>query len=152
MSDLSKSTPHSCTTSSRSDPTSPQVHLMSSLLLQSPNSPFQRTTMLTLSITLPLMGFLTHVSTRKTIHVAVGQHGLQFVPNTIVADAGDVVQFNFYNVHSVVQSSFRSPCQPLNGGLYSGIIPSCLDCGASPQRFLHTVETADPIWIYCSSR
>jgi hypothetical protein len=39
----------------------------------------------------------------------------------VVAAVGDKVQFHFFPLnHSVVQSSFDTPCQPTNNGIFSG--------------------------------
>src|SRR5436309_3187036 len=49
-----------------------------------------------------------------THRVAVGLGGLQFQPNNIVAQPGDIVEFGFLaKNHSVAQSSFDEPCKPL---------------------------------------
>lgn len=68
---------------------------------------------------------MTHV-------IAVGdiQGGLKFYPEKLTAKKGDLVQFQFYpKAHSVAQSSFDSPCQPLSSsnssakGFWSGMMP-----------------------------
>lgn len=110
-----------------------------------------RSTMQFLSAIVALISLCTHAST-KTIEVAVGQHSLQYMPSTIVADIGDNIQFNFYGVHSVVQSAFESPCKPLPLGLFGGDISSCLVCDAAPpSAFVHSVIDTNPIWFHCAS-
>lgn len=50
---------------------------------------------------------------------------LIFTPNSIQATEGSVITFNFSGVpgnHTVAQSSFANPCQPLAGGFDSGYI------------------------------
>ena len=67
----------------------------------------------------------------KVFDVNVGndEGALIFEPDTIVASTGDLVNFHFYPFnHSVAQSSFEKPCQPLSGGvgqspLFSGFFP-----------------------------
>ncbi|KAF8144704.1 hypothetical protein K438DRAFT_1992621 [Mycena galopus ATCC 62051] len=56
------------------------------------------------------------------ILVQVGPGGQQtFSPSNITANVGDVVSFTFLTKnHSVTQSSFASPCEPLAGGVNSG--------------------------------
>lgn len=58
--------------------------------------------------------------------VAVGLGGLVYSPSTVQAAIGDTVSFNFHPLdHSVTQSSFAAPCQPLAaGGFDSGFVPS----------------------------
>ena len=91
----------------------------------------------------------------KTYNVDVGKNGnLTFVPDVLRALAGDVINFHFWpNNHSVVQSTFGSPCEPLSGGvgqtpIYSGYVPS--DSGEAPTMFSMPVNNTDPIWLYCS--
>lgn len=76
-----------------------------------------------------------------TVEVTVGP-GLNFSPDTVTAQQGDVVNFKFGSGHNVVSGSFDSPCQP-DGKIYSG----------SPNDgdvFSVTVNGTDPTWIYCS--
>lgn len=83
------------------------------------------------------------------IDVDVGEDGLVFDPSTVTAAAGDTVAFHFYpRDHSVVQSTFDSPCKPMSGGFYSGYIPST--SGEAKSVFVVTVNNTDPIWFYCS--
>lgn len=77
-------------------------------------------------ITLPL-------SLAKIISIGVGQDGLAFNPEVVTADTGDLLQFHYYpKNHSVTQSSFSSPCQPLTGGVYSGFMPETAE-GVGPR-------------------
>ena len=63
-------------------------------------------------------------ATAKTIVVEVGKGGLTFSPDSIKAAVGDVVQFHFNSMHSVVAGDFKKPCTPVaNGGFYSGTLP-----------------------------
>jgi plastocyanin len=57
--------------------------------------------------------------------VNVGQNGrLTFSPDTLAAAVGDKVNFHFFSLnHSVVQSSFNNPCQPIDNGIFSGFMP-----------------------------
>jgi plastocyanin len=61
--------------------------------------------------------------TGVTHTVTAGLGGLRFEPNNIFSQVGDVVEFHFLPAnHSVVQSSFDDPCQPLAAtpGFFSG--------------------------------
>lgn len=56
--------------------------------------------------------------------VAVGQSGLNFVPDSVTASVGSQIRFVFYpKNHSVAQSTFDNPCNPSQNALYSGFIP-----------------------------
>ncbi|KAJ6445476.1 extracellular serine-rich protein [Purpureocillium lavendulum] len=86
----------------------------------------------------------------RVLHVDVGLNGLSFSPNNVTELVGTVVQFGFNpKNHSVVQSSFDKPCQPLAGsGFSSGFIPT-----SSPNsgvQFQITINDTKPIWYYCA--
>lgn len=99
------------------------------------------------------------------IQVTVGADSkLQFNPSNIVAPVGTQVEFSFYpkvcdltwscqagltwiQNHSVIQSSFANPCHPLDGGFFSGFVPT--KNSPSGTTFTITVQNASPIWIYC---
>jgi plastocyanin len=93
-------------------------------------------------------------STTGTTHdVDVGKGGLVFSPDSLTASMGDTIMFHFYpKNHSVVQSSFDSPCVPLSSGntpaIYSGFMPVSGDEGK--MMFTMMVNSTDPIWLYCS--
>ncbi|CAF9930052.1 MAG: hypothetical protein ALECFALPRED_004509 [Alectoria fallacina] len=88
------------------------------------------------------------LSLAKNISISVGEDGLVFNPDTVTADTGDLLQFYFYpKDHSVAQSSFSSPCQPLTGGVYSGFLPETAE---GKTVFQVTVNNTDPIYLYCS--
>jgi hypothetical protein len=57
---------------------------------------------------------------------------LAFTPENTVVAAGDLVEFRFRPAnHSVAQSNFSTPCQPMNSGFFSGFSPmtSAIVCG-----------------------
>ncbi|KAJ0158752.1 putative GPI-anchored cupredoxin [Colletotrichum tanaceti] len=88
------------------------------------------------------------------VHVVkVGDGGLTFDPISLTAAVGDVVEFHFYpRTHSVAQSAFDSPCQPLNGtaaGFFSGHVQ--VASGVSPEVFTVQVTDSDPKWYYCAT-
>lgn len=90
------------------------------------------------------------LASAKTIDVSVGQNGLTFTPNIVVAAPGDKVDFHYFpKNHSVVQSSFAAPCVPIkpDGGIFSGFQPTKAE---SPLVFEVTVNDTTPIWIYCA--
>ncbi|KAI9155108.1 putative GPI-anchored cupredoxin [Paramyrothecium foliicola] len=86
------------------------------------------------------------------VHVVkVGDGGLTFEPAELKAAIGEVVEFHFYpQAHSVAQSSFDAPCQPLNTtGFFSGPVP--VASGVGEQVFSVTIEDEKPLWYYCAT-
>ncbi|KAK2597198.1 hypothetical protein N8I77_013059 [Diaporthe amygdali] len=92
----------------------------------------------------------------KIIPVLVGGTALTFTPNSITANPGDVLQFQFAaRNHTVTQSLPSSPCQPVEGpggaaGVNSGFIP--FDGGASGMvgTFNVPVMNTQPMFLYCA--
>jgi Plastocyanin len=102
--------------------------------------------------------------------VAVGRGGLKFDPETIEAKVGDTITYTFFarvksfteawprvsstltfcQNHSVVESSFAEPCQPLSGGIFSGFVPTESQDEPSRTTFTIFVDDEKPIWLYCS--
>jgi plastocyanin len=80
---------------------------------------FSNSNLLASAALLSLAGAAKHI-------VDVGKNGLAFTPNSTVAAVGDIVEFHYYpKDHSVVQTSFASPCQfNLAKPFFSGFIPS----------------------------
>ncbi|KAJ4408926.1 hypothetical protein N0V82_009581 [Gnomoniopsis sp. IMI 355080] len=110
--------------------------------------PLKQATILTTSAT----------NTTRLIPILVGGSALTFTPNSVVAQPGDVLQFQFgARNHTVTQSAQQSPCQPLanananaGGGVNSGFIP--FDGGASGAvgTFDVPVMNNQPMWLYCA--
>ncbi|EIN08042.1 hypothetical protein PUNSTDRAFT_53336 [Punctularia strigosozonata HHB-11173 SS5] len=84
-------------------------------------------------------------------NVTVGGTGvLKYDPETINASIGDTVLFNFHQKnHTVTQSSFANPCQPLEGGFDSGFVPVGDDVVDNFPVAQLTVTSEDPTWIFC---
>jgi plastocyanin len=93
---------------------------------------------------------LTSYALAQSDHaVAVGQGDIKFVPDTLTAAEGDTVTFTFYpQNHSVAQSAFSTPCEPLGGGIFSDFFPT--SSGAATDTFEITITSTDPLWLYCS--
>jgi len=87
----------------------------------------------------------------KSIDIDVGEDGaLSFKPDTSTANIGDTLEFHFYSGsggHSVVSSTFDSPCVPAPNAFFSGYIKGS-DSG--DDTFIVNVTSTDPIWFYCS--
>lgn len=82
--------------------------------------------------------------------VSVGKDGLVFTPDTITANIGDQITFQFFpKNHSVVQSDFKNPCNPSEAGIFSGFIPSA--DGPANETFAITVKDEKPVWLYCAA-
>lgn len=98
-----------------------------------------------------ILGSLAVLTSAKTIGINVSSkdNTLDFTPASSKAEKGDTVVFTFYpRQHNVVQGSYDKPCQPLDGGFYSGFIPS--SDGAANTTFEIEVKDTQPIWFYCS--
>jgi plastocyanin len=94
-----------------------------------------------------------------TVHVVkVGNANgtLAYSPNNIKANVGDMVQFQFApNNHTVTQSTFAQPCQPIamnmpgTTGFYSGFMPVSAATTTTPTYTI-MINNTTPIWLYCS--
>ncbi|MCJ1247139.1 hypothetical protein MMC30_004350 [Trapelia coarctata] len=92
---------------------------------------------------------VTHV-----VKVSTLNNTLSFVPNSLVAAPGSLVQFQFFPMnHSVVQAAFSNPCMPINSvqpavkGIFSGFMPTN---GVITPIFTILINDTQPIWYYCS--
>ncbi|KAM0271621.1 hypothetical protein ACHAQH_009048 [Verticillium albo-atrum] len=83
--------------------------------------------------------------------VTVGKNGeLKFEPETLHARHGDTITYQFFAAnHSVTQSSFDAPCQPLKDGFFSAFTPTESKTEASSTIWTITVNDTKPIWVYC---
>jgi plastocyanin len=78
--------------------------------------------------------------------------GLHFEPENVVAEIGDLVEVHFLpKNHTIVQSSFDRPCEPLAGGagVFSGFNFATMQ-GESNKTFTFQVKDKNPFWYYCS--
>ncbi|KAF9460462.1 hypothetical protein BDZ94DRAFT_923781 [Collybia nuda] len=78
---------------------------------------------------------------------------LQFIPPFFNATKGTTVTFRFTGApgnHSVTQSSFADPCNPVAGGFDSGNvwIPQT-NVTDTPEWTLTITDETKPIWFYC---
>ncbi|KAK5624523.1 hypothetical protein RRF57_000239 [Xylaria bambusicola] len=100
----------------------------------------------------PAVGTLPLGGLRK-LHIDVGFNGeLMFNPNNVTELVGTVVEFSYNPAnHSIVQSSFDKPCQPIErdgGGFVAPFVPT--KQAPSGVTFEVTLTNADPIWFYCA--
>ncbi|KAF4336801.1 plastocyanin-like domain protein [Fusarium beomiforme] len=92
--------------------------------------------------------------TGVTHSVNAGLGGLRFDPDNVVAEVGDVVEWHFLpKNHTVAQSSFAEPCQPLadGSGFFAGFNFPTKE-GQAPDVFQIVVEDSKPIWYYCAQQ
>ncbi|KAJ7330861.1 hypothetical protein DFH08DRAFT_785989 [Mycena albidolilacea] len=84
------------------------------------------------------------------IIVQVGPEGQQiFSPSNITANVGDVVSFAFLTKnHSVTQSSFASPCEPLAGGVDSGFQSVAADATDIPEFSIAINNASKPLFFF----
>ncbi|KAJ7473109.1 hypothetical protein B0H11DRAFT_2189143 [Mycena galericulata] len=98
------------------------------------------------------------VSAQSVVTVQVGSTAsspggaTQFIPNQIKAANGTIVSFQWTGMpgnHTVTQSSFASPCEPVAGGFDSGWV-FVNKTGATPPAWNVTIKNDQaPIWFYC---
>jgi plastocyanin len=104
-----------------------------------------------------------------TVTVAANNK-FQFTPNTITAQPGDMVAFNFVSQnHSVASSNANTPCQPQRNAIYSDFQPIAAPGGAgnggngrnrgknnrrqaatNTPTFMVPITDTQPMYIYCS--
>ncbi|KAI1143077.1 hypothetical protein F5Y05DRAFT_142076 [Hypoxylon sp. FL0543] len=97
----------------------------------------------------PPAGTLPAGGLRK-LHIDVGFNGnLVFNPNNVTELVGTVLEFEYNPAnHSIVQSSFDKPCQPLDGGFAAPFFPT--QQSPSGVTFEVVVKDDKPIWFYCA--
>ncbi|ETS73418.1 hypothetical protein PFICI_15023 [Pestalotiopsis fici W106-1] len=82
--------------------------------------------------------------------VVGGSAGLVFTPAEVKAAIGDSVVFTFEsNNHTVTQSAFATPCDPLAGGMDSGFVPNVNNTVTPPPQVAMQVMVDTPLWFYC---
>ncbi|KAH7089021.1 hypothetical protein FB567DRAFT_322853 [Paraphoma chrysanthemicola] len=87
----------------------------------------------------------------QIIPVIVGGPQDTFVPNSVVAAVGDVLQFQFSNGnHTVTQSTADTACTPMEGGVHSGHIPF-QDGQTEVGTFNMPVTSTEPMFLYCAT-
>jgi len=93
-----------------------------------------------------------------TVHVVtVGNTNgsLTYSPDSITASKGDMVQFQFMpKNHTVTQSNFDNPCEPVSmhsnvTGVFSGFMPVAATDTSIPTYTI-LINNTNPMWIYCA--
>jgi plastocyanin len=103
------------------------------------------------STTTPVVVNPSPTSTGSDHRVIVGGTGvLAFQPNTVVAQPGDTVTFEFHvKNHTATQSTFANPCSPMTNGFKSGFQPVGTDATTFPT-FTVPVNDSTPVWVFCA--
>ncbi|KAI1210433.1 Cupredoxin [Annulohypoxylon truncatum] len=79
-----------------------------------------------------------------------GAAGLVYTPDSITANVGDMVIFEFMSAnHTATQSTFATPCKLMEGGMDSGFQPNANNTVNPPPKVAMQVMTTDPLWFYC---
>lgn len=91
-----------------------------------------------------------HAAATHTVVVG-GPGGLIFQPEQLEhVPVGDMVIFEFLSKnHTVTQSPFDTPCDPLEGGMDTGFQPNPDDSIVPAPQVAMQVTTDKPLWFYC---
>ena len=108
--------------------------------------------------TLVLAALASVASAQRVTVVRVAQNGsLTYTPNDIRVNVGEMVQFQFAaGNHTVTQSTFDQPCQPIAmhtnaTGFHSGFVPAAASAAQNQMSiFTINVTNTNPMWIYCA--
>lgn len=98
----------------------------------------------------------TNAITSRVIPILVGGNALTFTPNSVTAQPGDILQFQFgARNHTVTQSTQETPCMPLDAtggapGLHSGFITFDGGAGGNVGTFDVPVRDTQPMFLYCA--
>lgn len=96
----------------------------------------------------------TSYGARATHRVEVGTFNgkVQFIPNQVNAEIGDIVEYDFLaKSHSLTQSDFLTPCT-YNGGFDTGL--NQVNPKNESGKFIipFEVKTKKPLWFYCKQQ
>ncbi|KAI6781520.1 uncharacterized protein J7T54_001482 [Emericellopsis cladophorae] len=82
-----------------------------------------------------------------------GPNGLVYEPESLHnVPVGDMVIFEYLaQNHTVTQSTFDLPCDPLAGGMDTGHQPNPDNSIVPPPQVAMQVTTGDPLWFYCKT-
>jgi len=104
---------------------------------------------------LSIGGALAQTVTVHVVKVGNANGTLAYAPNNLVAAVGDMVQFQFAPAnHTVTQSTFDAPCQPIAmhsnvTGIFSGFMPVKATDTDTPTYTI-MINSTTPMWLYCS--
>jgi len=104
------------------------------------------------------LSLLSAASAQMTVQVGGTQSAqggvFQFIPPSFNATNGTTITFKFTGApgnHSVTQSTFSDPCDPVAGGFDSGwvFVPPTPALSATPEWNLTITDDTKPIWFFC---
>jgi len=112
------------------------------------------------AVAVSALSLLSSASAQQTQLVQVGSVQtatggvFQFIPPSFNATNGTVVTFQFIGApgnHTVTQSTFADPCDPVAGGFDSGwvFVPQSPALAQTPEWNLTITDDSKPIWFYC---
>lgn len=91
------------------------------------------------------LSLLAAHASAKTIKIVVGKNGLDYNPNSVKADKGDILEYHFYSMHSVAMSDWSKGCTPpATGGFFSGVVQAA---GSSASVSEHSFPPRDGIIV-----
>ncbi|KAI1745364.1 Cupredoxin [Xylaria scruposa] len=107
------------------------------------------TTVGTATVPAGATGTVAGTGATHTVQVG-GSAGLAYSPPEVKAAVGDMVVFTFMSTnHTVTQSTFAAPCDPMAGGMDSGFQPNKDNAVVPAPQVAMQVMTTEPIWFYC---
>ncbi|EDN05595.1 putative extracellular serine-rich protein [Histoplasma capsulatum] len=92
--------------------------------------------------------------TVHAVQVGNAEGSKRFYPDSLKAEPGSMVQFQFHPAnHSVAQSTFDNPCSPIGGGtgIRSGFLPVSADATEMPV-FTIMINDNSPVWLFCGQK
>ncbi|KAF3766574.1 Cupredoxin [Cryphonectria parasitica EP155] len=105
---------------------------------------------------LALMAGFASAQKIQVVTVGSSNGSLTYSPDSVQAAVGDMVQFQFVAAnHTVTQSTFDQPCQPISlfstnvTGFHSGFMPVAAG-GSNIPTYTIQVNNTTPIWVYCA--
>ncbi|TFK71177.1 hypothetical protein BDN72DRAFT_895894 [Pluteus cervinus] len=105
-------------------------------------------TFLTFILSVLLLQIPPSLGATYDVDVAPGDRPV-FEPNTLAAEAGDVINFIFHGRnHTATQSTLDSPCTALSGGFDTGFV--ALAAGGSSPVIQYRVAHTDPVVFFSS--
>ncbi|KAH7311680.1 hypothetical protein B0I35DRAFT_411843 [Stachybotrys elegans] len=94
-----------------------------------------------------------HVPAAAATHTVTvgGPGGLTYQPDQLQANVGDLIIFEFLaQNHTISQSAFATPCDPLAGGMDSGFeFANPNNTVTPPPQVALQVMSPEPMWFYC---
>jgi plastocyanin len=109
----------------------------------------------TLAVSAFIGSALAQTTTVHDVTVGTNSGAIAYSPNSVTAAVGDMVQFQFAGGnHTVTQSTFDQPCQPIAmnsnvTGFFSGFMPVAAG-STDTAAYTIAINNTTPIWVYCS--